>query len=72
MSLAFFSLSPMELLILFFGGLLCAGLIASLVVVLVVVNRKPERKADYPSYEDLLEENRQLREEVARLRKEQP
>jgi hypothetical protein len=64
-----FNLSPIEILILLAGLLLCAGLAAGLVVVLVVVTRKPGPKARPVSYEELEDENARLREEISRLKK---
>jgi hypothetical protein len=60
----------MELLILLVIGLFCIGVPAAAIVSLVVFLRKEDAGKGQPSYAELVEENRRLREELAALRRE--
>ncbi|MHB8973256.1 MAG: hypothetical protein ACYC3X_16705 [Pirellulaceae bacterium] len=60
-----FGIGPIELLIVLVMGALLLTVPVAIIVLLVVLVRKPNSSQESPSYAQLLEENQRLRAELA-------
>jgi len=60
-----FGIGPFELLIVLVTGVLLLAVPVAIIVLLVVLVRRPNSNREAPSYAQLLEENQRLRAELA-------
>ncbi len=66
-----FSLGILELIIVLVTGSLVFGVPAAILVVLVMLLRKPSSAEQSPTYSELVTENKRLRDEIAALKNKQ-
>ncbi len=66
-----FSLGILELIIVLVVGALVIGVPVVILVVLVMLLRKPSSAEQSPTYSELVTENKRLRDEIAALKNKQ-